>query len=126
MKFITALTLSETILIGGFLLIALAFSPNASAEEPPEQLPSEFYMDYTPDVELVLGYDQFDKSDISMGWMATAHDKSQNRTATGRWYYSPDETVTIHISLGINPKTGGEEFLDYRLFKSKFTPRYNK
>jgi hypothetical protein len=120
--FIAFLTALEAALIGGFLLLAVVFSPNASAEEP---LPSEFYHEYTPDVELILGFDQFDKSDLSLGWQASAHEKSTNRTANGRWYYSPNETVTIHISIGVDPATGAEQFLDYRLFKSKFTPRYN-
>jgi hypothetical protein len=120
--FIAFLTASEAALIGGFLLLAIVFSNPVLAEEP---LPSEFYHEYTPDVELILGFDQFDKSDLSLGWVASAHEKSTNRTATGRWYYSPNETVTIHISIGVDPKTGAEQFLDYRLFKSKFTPRYD-
>jgi hypothetical protein len=97
------------------------FIKAASAEEP---IPSEFYMNYTPDVQLVLEYDQCDKSDISRGWSAYALELSTQRKATGCWLYSQEETVTLHISLGINEQTGGEEFLDYRLFKSKFTPRY--
>jgi hypothetical protein len=107
-----------------FICIASIFlgASIASAEEP---LPSEFYHEYSPDVELILGFDQFDKSDLSLGWQASAHEKSTNRTATGRWYYSPNETVTIHISIGTDPATGAEQFLDYRLFKSKFTPRYD-
>ena len=97
----------------------------ASAEEVKEPLPSEFYMDYTPDVQLVLQYDQCDKSDISRGWAAYAIELSTQRKATGCWGYTENETVTIHISIGTDPDTGGEKFLDYRLYKSKFTPRYN-
>lgn len=96
------------------------------AEElPNEPIPSEFYMNYTPDVQLVLEYDQCDKSDISRGWSAYAIELSTNRKATGCWLYSQEETVTIHISLGAD-ETGAERFLDYRLFKSKFKPRYNE
>jgi hypothetical protein len=111
----------------GWILWALAiasffmFMAVASAEE---ELPSEFYMNYTPDVQLVLEYDQCDKSDVSRGWSAYAVELSTQRKATGCWLYSQEETVTLHISLGVNAQTGGEEFLDYRLFKSKFTPRY--
>lgn len=97
----------------------------ASAEEKQDPIPTEFYMDYTPDVQLVLEYDQCDKSDISRGWSAYAIELSTQRKATGCWLYSQEETVTIHISIGTDPETGGEKFLDYRLFKSKFTPRYN-
>jgi len=97
----------------------------ASADEVKEPIPSEFYMNYTPDVQLVLQYDQCDKSDISRGWSAYAIELSTQRKATGCWLYSQEETVTIHISIGTDPKTGGEQFLDYRLFKSKFIPRYN-
>ena len=108
-----------------FICIASIFLGASVANAEDEPIPKEFYMDYTPDVQLVLEYDQCDKSDVSRGWAAYAIELSTQRKATGCWLYSKDETVTIHISIGTDPKTGGEQFLDYRLYKSKFTPRYN-
>jgi len=123
-EFFTYLAIFLTTLIGSVILWGVMLSP-VRADEVKEPIPSEFYMNYTPDVQLVLEYEQCDKSDVSRGWSAYAIELSTQRKATGCWLYSQEETVTIHISIGTDPKTGGEQFLDYRLFKSKFIPRYN-
>lgn len=102
------------------LIMGLGYYNKAFADEP---IPKEFYMDYTPDIQLVLEYDQCDKSDTSKGWAAYAIELSTNRKATGCWGYSQNETVIIHISIGTD-ETGGERYLDYQLYKSKFKPRY--
>ena len=98
------------------IVVCLLFATLAQAEE--DKVAKEFFCRYTEGVELVLLPDDCDKQNPTLGWAAYAVELATGKRAEGCWIAGADETVAI--SLRISSK----EFLDYVIYKSKFSPRY--
>jgi hypothetical protein len=84
-----------------------------------DQNAARFVHQYTDDVKITLYPDQCDKSNVSMGWVAQAK-KDTGETADGCWrHHTSGDTVEIHLDAG------GGTYIDYQLYKDKFTAEFD-
>jgi hypothetical protein len=100
------------------LLIIVLLSPLFAYAD--DVLPTSFEMMYTPQVKIVLEQDQCDASNVAMGWHSYALNEVTQERATGCWRHLDDHRVQIYLDAG------DKKYLDFVLFKAKFSPVYGE
>lgn len=96
-----------------------------STDTKTKLIAKEFFYEYVPDNEMVLLFDQCDKSNVSLGYQAEVRQHSTGNKAQGCWRRLiqtkdglPIEWIFIDIDLGDKKKA------DFQFRAKQFSPRF--